>query len=56
MYHILFSEQELAYLLDIIAKKINNYSGHESKVLESIKKKLESPENADWNYYDGPEY
>jgi hypothetical protein len=55
MYHVLLSEQEIAYLQDIVVQKLNNYSGHESKVLESIKKKLEDPENAD-EYYDGPEY
>jgi hypothetical protein len=55
MYHVLFSEQEIVYLQNIVVKKLNNYLGHESKVLESIKKKLEDPENAD-EYYDGPEY
>ena len=55
MYHVLCSEQEIAYLQDIVVKKLNNYLGDESKVLESIRKKLEDPENAD-EYYDGPEY
>ena len=55
MYRILLTQQELEYLQSVIVKKINTYSGHESKLLESIKKKLDDPENAD-AYYDGPEY
>ena len=55
MYRIMRTQQELEYIQSIIIKKIDTYSGHESKVLESIKKKLDNPENAD-AYYDGPEY
>lgn len=55
MYDISFTKQEIEYLKTVIAKKIDTYSGHESKVLESIKRKLDNFETAG-NYYDGPEY
>ena len=55
MYSISFTKEEIEYLQTIITNKLNTYSGHESKVLESIKSKLDDPENNN-NYYDGPEY
>ena len=55
MYDISFTQQEIEYLKTVIANKIDTYSGHESKVLESIKSKLDNPDN-NHNYYDGPEY
>ena len=55
MYHILFSEQEIEYLQQLITEKINTYGGEHSRTLENIKKKLDDPENAD-GYYDAADY
>ena len=55
MHSISFTKEEIEYLQTIITKRLDTYSGHESKVLESIKRKLDDPEITDL-YYDGPEY
>ena len=55
MYPILFSEQEIEYLQQLINQKINTYGGDDSKTLEDIKRKLDDPENND-GYYDAVDY
>tara|TARA_B100000470_G_scaffold221460_1_gene211875 strand:+ start:364 stop:531 length:168 start_codon:yes stop_codon:yes gene_type:complete len=55
MYHILFNEQEIEYLKQLITEKINTYGGEDSKTIEAIQRKLEDPENAD-GYYDAVDY
>ena len=62
MYHFLFTEEELEYLNQLITKKISETPKSEiwkvtieARVLESIKKKLDDPENAD-GYYDAVDY
>lgn len=55
MYHLLLTKQEIEYIQTLINKKLDNYLGHDSKLLERIQMKLDDPETAD-NYYDGPEY
>ena len=54
MYHFLFTEEELEYLNQLITKKMNTYGGDESKILESIKRKLDDPEVGD--FYDAVDY
>ncbi len=55
MYHMLLTTKELEYLDKLITEKIDTYGGDDSKVIESIKKKLDDPENAD-GYYDAVDY
>tara|TARA_Y100000758_G_scaffold176526_1_gene125576 strand:+ start:233 stop:421 length:189 start_codon:yes stop_codon:yes gene_type:complete len=62
MYHFLFTEEELEYLNQLITKKISETPKSEiwkvtieARVLESIKRKLDDPENAD-GYYDAVDY
>tara|TARA_R100001530_G_scaffold33034_1_gene25962 strand:+ start:325 stop:492 length:168 start_codon:yes stop_codon:yes gene_type:complete len=55
MYHVLLTQEELNYLDKLIAEKIATYGGDDSKVIESIKRKLDDPENAD-GYYDAVDY
>tara|TARA_B100000953_G_C17747215_1_gene334397 strand:- start:325 stop:492 length:168 start_codon:yes stop_codon:yes gene_type:complete len=55
MYHMLLTTEELEYLHKLITEKIDTYGGDDSKVIESIKRKLDDPENAD-GYYDAVDY
>tara|TARA_B100001245_G_C22800601_1_gene385925 strand:- start:574 stop:741 length:168 start_codon:yes stop_codon:yes gene_type:complete len=55
MYHVLLTQEELEYINQLITKKIDTYGGDDSKILESIKRKLDDPENAD-GYYDAVDY
>ena len=55
MYHMLLTTKELEYLDKLITEKIDTYGGDDSKVIESIKRKLDDPENAD-GYYDAVDY
>jgi hypothetical protein len=55
MYHVLLTTEELEYLQQLITEKINKYSGHESRILDSINRKLDDPESAD-SYYDAVDY
>ena len=54
MYHILFTEEEIEHLQNLVTKKISETPKSEiwkitieARVLESIKKKLDDPENTD---------
>ena len=55
MHHLLLTTKEIEYLYQLITKKIDTYGGDESKILESIKRKLDDVENAD-SYYDAVDY
>jgi len=62
MYHILFTEEEIEHLQKLVTEKISETPKSEiwkvtieARVLESIKKKLDDPENAD-GYYDAVDY
>jgi len=54
MYQITLSTKELEYLNQLITEKINTYGGDDSKVIESIKRKLDDPEIND--FYDAVDY
>ena len=54
MYQILVTTEELEYLNKLITVKLNTYSGTESVILESIKRKLDDPEVSD--FYDAVDY
>ena len=55
MYHLLFSEQEIEYLQQLITEKTKTYGGADSKIIESIQRKLDDPDTAD-DYYDAVDY
>ena len=55
MHSISFTKEELEYLRTIITKQLDTYLGHESKVLENIKSKLDIIKNTD-SYYDAVDY
>ena len=55
MYHVLLTTEELEYLHQLITGKLDTYAGAESVILESIKRKLDDPENAD-DIYDAVDY
>jgi hypothetical protein len=55
MYHVLLTTEELEYIHQLITVKLDTYAGAESIILESIRRKLDDPENAD-GYYDAVGY
>jgi len=54
MYQLILSTEEIEYLNQLITEKIDTYGGDDSKVIESIKRKLDDPEVGD--FYDAVDY